>query len=180
MGLFAGTRLFKKDRIEARGSAKRQGLRRWSQRAALAGALAATAFGAAVQARSYTKDEAEALRELDIMLMVTSLRCRTSADDFQADYRRFTARHLATLSAAARQLTSDFERRQGKRAARRALDRYSTTLANRYGTGHPRLGCAQLRALTRDLAASSGDAPLLEASRRYLLNARPERLSLAP
>jgi hypothetical protein len=38
--------------------------------------------------------QAEKLRRLDIMLMVTGLRCRTTADNFNSEYGRFTTAHL--------------------------------------------------------------------------------------
>lgn len=53
-------------------------------------------------------DSAEQLRRLDIMLMVTSLRCRKTVDDFQADYGDFTQEHLSELNDAARSLQAGF------------------------------------------------------------------------
>ena len=44
-------------------------------------------------------EEAEKLRRLDIMLMVTGLRCRNTPDNFQADYGRFTTNHITELNA---------------------------------------------------------------------------------
>ena len=79
--------------------------------AVLGFALATTM--AANQGRAQSiHSEAEQLRRLDIMLMVTSLRCRHGADDFRSDYQRFTARHLATLNEAGRTL----QRGRGVRA----------------------------------------------------------------
>ena len=40
------------------------------------------------------------LRHLDVMLMVSALRCRTGADDFQADYERFLDHNRGSLRAA--------------------------------------------------------------------------------
>ena len=58
-------------------------------------------------------DQAEKIRRLDIMLMVTGLRCRTTADNFQSDYGRFTRAHLGTLNAASDSLKADLSRRFG-------------------------------------------------------------------
>src|SRR5579872_6293047 len=67
-------------------------------------ALVALAFGLAMTAPAYAAggamSGAEKLRRLDIMLMVTGLRCRATADNFTADYGRFTASHLSELRAA--------------------------------------------------------------------------------
>jgi hypothetical protein len=112
--------------------------------------------------------QAEKLRRLDIMLMVTGLRCRTGADNFQADYGRFTTNHIAELNAASNSLKADMAKRYGAAGAARALDRLSTTMANQYGNGHPWLGCGQLKQVAQGLAAARGPAPLVEAADQLL------------
>ena len=106
-------------------------------------------------------DSAEKLRRLDIMLMVTALRCRFGPDNFQADYEAFSARHLGALNAAARDLTQALAASYGAQGARRALDRLSTSMANGYGMGHPTMDCAELKHVTQDLAyaTASNDLP---------------------
>ncbi|HYD23507.1 MAG TPA: S-adenosyl-L-homocysteine hydrolase [Croceibacterium sp.] len=106
---------------------------------------------------------AEKLRRLDIMLMVTALRCRFGADDFQADYNAFAARHLETMNAAGRRLTQALAAQHGAQGARRALDRLSTRMANAYGMGHPTLGCAELKQATHELSLAQ-DASLAAAA----------------
>lgn len=119
----------------------------------IAAGIAATSLLAGAPAAAETEvEKAQKLRQLDIMLMVTSLRCRFGADDFQADYRDFTARHLGTLNAASRRLRTELSAQYGTRGATRALDRLSTRMANTYGMGHPRLGCGELKQVTRQLA----------------------------
>ena len=126
-------------------------------------------------AAQVASSEAEQLRQLDIMLMVTALRCRTDAADFQDDYNRFSARHLATMNQAARELRANYG--TGQQAVRR-LDRLSTTIANRFGQGHPWLECSQLRQVTRDLADSSGRQVLLAAADELLAEGAPRRDTL--
>lgn len=109
----------------------------------------------------------ERVRELGIMLMVTSLRCRTTADDFQQEYRDFSARHIDRLNAASRSMQRELESRHGKRGAKRQLDRLSVQMANMYGQGHPFLDCGQLKRLASDLA--HGDNAALTAASRDLL-----------
>lgn len=135
-----------------------------------AAGLAACLMLAAVPATADPLDDAEKLRRLDIMLMVTGLRCRTTADDFQADYARFTTVHYATLNGAAATLKSDMSLRYGAAGANRALDTLSVTMANSYGQGHPWLDCGQLKQVTGDLAAAQGRAPLIEAANQLLSN----------
>lgn len=139
-------------------------------------AMAATLVAQPAVAQSWDS-EAEALRRLDIMLMVTSLRCRRGADDFQAEYQRFTAHHLATLNQASRELSADYAQRHGERAARRRLDTISTTMANQYGQGHPWLDCAALHEATRRLA-QGGDRRTLLAAAGELLGAGPVQSTL--
>ena len=136
---------------------------------AVLGAAAAAAILAAPARAQTAQGEAEQLRRLDIMLMVTSLRCRLGADDFAPDYAAFAARHLATLNEAGRVL-------QGRRGVR-ALDTISTTMANRYGTGHPWLDCAGLRAAAQQLAAAPDRYHLLAAAEELLADS-PRRAGL--
>jgi hypothetical protein len=115
-------------------------------------------------------NQAEKLRRLDIMLMVTGLRCRKGPDNFQADYGRFTTTHLGALNAASNTLKADFARKYGAAGANRALDKMSVQMANDYGNGHPWLGCGQLKQVTRTLADMRGVEPLVEAADELLGN----------
>lgn len=117
-------------------------------------------------------NNAENLRKLDIMLMVTSLRCRTGPDNFQPDYLAFSKAHVVTLRQAANQLTADLTRRQGSAKAKRALDKMSVSIANSYGVGHPWLGCAELKQATRDLTKER-DVTRLTDRANELLASRP-------
>lgn len=134
----------------------------------VAAGLAAVSMVFAVPAQAGGMSDAEKLRRLDIMLMVTGLRCRTTADNFQADYGRFTTNHLAELNAASDAMKADFAKRVGKNGADRALDKLSVTMANEYGNGHPWLGCAQLKKVASGLAVAQGSAPLVEAADQLL------------
>lgn len=114
--------------------------------------------------------DAEKIRKLDIMLMVTGLRCRTTSDNFQADYGRFTTRHIGTLNTASNTLKADYSRRHGPAGANRALDKLSVQMANAYGQGHPWLSCGQLKQVTRSLADMHGPGPLIAAADELLDN----------
>jgi hypothetical protein len=115
-----------------------------------------------------TMDQAEKLRKLDIMLMVTSLRCRNTSDNFQPDFQRFEAAHLTTLNSASSKMRQSLVSRYGEAGANKALDRLSTGMANQYGQGHPWLGCGELKTATRSLAAMKGTPPLYEAADQLL------------
>ena len=145
----------------------------------VAAACAAVSLLVSVPAGAYSINQAEKLRKLDIMLMVTGLRCRTTADNFQPDYGRFATSHLAELNAASNTLKADLAQRYGAAGANRALDRLSTTMANSYGGGHPWLNCAQLRTVARNLATAQGDAPLVAAADQLLSPSGSPQLALA-
>lgn len=134
-------------------------------------AAAAAAFAlVATPASAAGTGEAEAVRKLDIMLMVTSLRCRTGADNFQADYQRFSANNLAALNAASRALQAGLVK-QGN-TGKRALDKISVGMANEYGNGHPWLDCKELKRVTQDLATRKNPEQLAVAADE-LLSSRP-------
>lgn len=120
--------------------------------------------------------QGEKIRRLDIMLMVTGLRCRKTSDNFQPDYGRFTTNHIGTLNAATRSMKADLARRYGAAGANRALDKMSVQMANQYGQGHPWLSCGQLKQVTRTLADMRGVNPLVEAADE-LLDRGPRRMA---
>ncbi len=132
-------------------------------------AAAAAVLGAATPAQaSGASGNAEKLRRLDIMLMVTSLRCRTTADNFSAEYGTFTTNHLSELNQASDQLRANLAERHGYVGSARALDTISTVMANAYGQGHPWLSCHDLKMVTRDLAVMRGHEVLVEAADQLL------------
>jgi len=139
----------------------------YTRKGAAALAVAALLAGSPATAEN-NLETAEKLRRLDIMLMVTALRCRFGESNFQAEYDAFSVRHLATLNAAARDLTAELARAHGARGAQRALDQMSTGIANGYGMGHPRLECAELKRATQELTEASDPASLVAAADRLI------------
>ncbi|MBB4858239.1 hypothetical protein HNO88_001558 [Novosphingobium chloroacetimidivorans] len=122
---------------------------------------------------------AEKLRRLEIMLMVTALRCRNTSDDFQTDYERFEARHLAEMNGAASDLRKQFVKEHGVLGAIRALDEVSTSIANSYGNGHPWLGCHDLKAVTQLLVDVETTDTLVETADQLLDRERAPQFALA-
>jgi hypothetical protein len=133
----------------------------------VAAVLAAGSLLVTAPAMAGDMSKAEKLRRLDIMLMVTGLRCRTTGSNFQSDYQRFTTNHIGELNASARALKAELATRHGANAER-ALDRMSVTMANAYGQGHPWLNCAELKQVAQGLAEARGEAPLVEAADQLL------------
>jgi hypothetical protein len=126
---------------------------------------------------SRDSQSAEQLRRLDIMLMVTSLRCRRTSSDFSADYDRFASNHLSTLNDATSRLRDTYARGRSARAQNRAIDTISTSMANRYGLGHPWLGCEELASVTRNLAAERNLDAMLAAADELLAERPPAQAS---
>ena len=145
----------------------------------LGAVLAAVSMLCAVPAQADPMSGAEKLRRLDIMLMVTGLRCRTGADDFQADFQQFEGHHIAELNDAARQLKAGLVHQFGAAGAEREMDRISVTMANRYGNGHPWLGCHELKSMAHTLAGQDGLAPLIEAADETLFDEGADHLAMA-
>ena len=114
--------------------------------------------------------QAEKIRRLDIMLMVTGLRCRTTRDNFQREYGQFTTNHIGELNDAAHQLKAQYAVQYGPGKADRALDKLSVQMANQYGNGHPWLNCGQLKQVATTLADMRGLQPLVEAANDLLDN----------
>lgn len=146
---------------------------------AVAGFVLAAALSSSPASANSGFEDAHSLRSLDIMLMVTSLRCRTGAHDFRGEYHRFSAANLEHLNEASNTLKRSFVANHGERNPARALDRMGVKIANSYGDGHPWLSCAELKDVARDLSHGS-DAKSLARRARYLLNAaRPRAHDIA-
>lgn len=145
---------------------------------ALAAAIACVWLVASGNAMANPMSKAEKLRRLDIMLMVTGLRCRTGGDDFRGDFEQFEAHHLAELNRAAQELNKE-SAGPGGTPDERVLDRLSTQMANAYGGGHPWLGCHELKGLAHQLAMSDGEDALVAAADETLTGDGPAPSLLA-
>lgn len=121
--------------------------------------------------------EASQLRRLDIMLMVSSLRCRFGADNFQPDYARFSTNQNPVMQDAFRTLQADYVARMGPARAKKALDTVSVGMANQYGQGHPWLGCSELKAMTQELAATPDRAHLVRVADDVLAERPPAQFA---
>lgn len=136
--------------------------------ACLAATMLTAGTGPAAAQAEDAASGAASLRKLDIMLMVTSLRCRSGDHDFQADYHAFAARHLESLNEASNQLRRSLVAYHGTKGSKRALDRIGVSMANAYGDGHPWMDCADLKQATRELSVAPDSAQLYDAAKRLL------------
>lgn len=136
--------------------------------AAVLAAVSTLAFVPQPAAAAVSPDQASKLRQLDIMLMVTSLRCRFGADNFQPDYERFASNHNPLMQDAFRSLQADYTARMGPARTKKALDSISVGMANHYGQGHPWLGCSELKAMAQDLAGTRDPGRLVAVADEVL------------
>lgn len=127
-------------------------LGKWLVTAALAAMVATPA-----SSRCWNDTEAAAAkaRELDVMLMVSALRCRAVTPELLASYNRFVGDNRAVLLGINRDLRGHFG----------SIDRYDaylTAAANRYGGGGTE-SCADRAWLASAALIAGGSAAQLGA-----------------
>ncbi len=124
--------------------------------------LAAALTSVPAQAKCWRADEVRAakVRDMETMLMVSALRCRTGADDFMARYNGFVVASRPALSAVNTTLRGHYEATMPKAAALNAYDKFVVRIANRYGGGVAGLDCADMASI---LEAVTNEGATLEA-----------------
>jgi hypothetical protein len=105
--------------------------------------------------------KAASVANLNMMMMVTALRCRNGKDNFLSEYNRFVKNNNGVLGAQNAVIKSRFARQNGVKAAEGAADRFTIGLANHYGTGHETMGCGELKKLAADLGSKTRDSASL-------------------
>lgn len=120
-------------------------------------AMAGTPVQAAAGCWSPQLVQAAKLRQLDVLLMVGSLRCRSGAQDYRAAYDRFLLRHRPQLGKVNAQILGEMRVKLGAAGALDALDRASVRMANHYGE-QASYGCRDLGEVAAALAESGPEA----------------------
>ncbi len=121
----------------------------------LATSVVITAPAQAAACWSSESVAAAKVRDLETMLMVSALRCRTSGQDFLSKYNSFVRASRTPLTVANDRLRAHFAAGLGATAGLNAYDRYVTSLANRYGAGAEGLSCRDMASIT-DAALREG------------------------
>ena len=98
------------------------------------------------------EQDAAKVANLNMMMMVSALRCRKGPDDFLADYNRFVKNNNPVIGSQNAAVRSHFARINGNGHADAAMDKFIIGIANSYGGGHQWLGCAQLKLVAQDLS----------------------------
>ena len=130
---------------------------------ALAASMALASMQPAQACWNNDAQEAATIAKLNMMLMVTGLRCRNGADNFLPQYNRFVISNNNVLGSQHAALKSYFAQTMGAKGAEGAFDRLVIDFANGYGAGHPTMGCPELKALATDLASHSNSIVTLLA-----------------
>jgi hypothetical protein len=118
-------------------------------------ALAVVVIVAApAQASCWKADQVAAakIRDLETMLMVSALRCRSSGN-MLVRYNKFVVQARPALTQVNDALRTHFAESVGAGRALNAYDGYVTRIANRYGAGADGLSCNDLSSIT-DAAVS--------------------------
>jgi hypothetical protein len=125
-------------------------IKSWKRFATLLG-LASMNFGIAAQAACWTPQDADAarVRDLETMLMVASLRCRLSGQNFMPSYNAFVRESRPALSTVNERLRNHFGSLDG-------YDRYVTGVANRYGAGADGLTCRDMASIVSAARSEKG------------------------
>ena len=127
-------------------------------------ALAVSMIAVPAQA-CWTSAEQDAAKvaSLNMMMMVSALRCRKGPDDFLADYNRFVTNNNPVIGSQNAAVRSHFARIGGAKSADAAMDKFIIGIANSYGGGHDRLGCGELKMVAQELSRTGHNAGSLLA-----------------
>jgi len=147
----------------------------------IAAALAATmplAPATAATCWKQTAVEAAQIRDFEMMLMVSALRCRGTGNNFLASYNRLIREKREALTQVNDELREHFRDAAGPVGALGAYDNYVTGLANIYGAGADGLACRDFQSITDaanalpptrsallELADAAGVSPHLSGAR---------------
>lgn len=130
------------------------------------GALAALAvvWAAPSHAGCWQAGEAraQAVQDLDTMLMVGALRCRAAAGGYLDRYNAFVIDARPTLQGVNATVRGHYRSAGDAQAVLTAYDRHITRVANRYGDD-VHVACADLAALAERAEAAAGNADALVA-----------------
>jgi hypothetical protein len=120
-----------------------------------AAAAAMALVGVPAQATCWTPQEVTAakIRDLDTMLMVSALRCRTGTSGMLAAYNAFVVQDRVALTRVNEELRGHFAKAVGKAGALNAYDNYVTAVANSYGAGSEGLSCDNMVSIVQAATA---------------------------
>jgi hypothetical protein len=102
------------------------------------------------------------VRNLETMLMVSALRCRTSGRDILPQYNHFVRASRPALTEVNNRLRQHFETGLSAGQAMNAYDRYVTSIANHHGGGTNGLDCTDMASILSAANKANGNLAVLE------------------
>lgn len=142
--------------------------------AASAALALAASLSAPVQAATCWQAEtasAARIRDLQTFLMVETLRCQVMGYNLTSEYNAFVKGNRKALGTANDTLKAFFVRAEGAVYGQSAYDRFTTSLANAYGSSRTNAeSCGTARAVAQEAALMSNSAEglLMIADRQAL------------
>ena len=135
-----------------------------------AAVVAAMLAGAPAGAACWSPEQTAAarIRDLQSQLMVSTLKCQVIHVDLTKEYNAFIGGNRTAIAAVNMRLKSYFIRGEGPVAGQAAYDRFTTSLANGYGSARTNNAtCEEARALATEasMMANSEEGLLLLADR---------------
>jgi len=121
-------------------------------------AIIALLVSSSARAQCWSEDVAAAakMRNLDTMLMVSTLRCRTGGRDILPEYAQFLDQNRSALLTA----SATLQKHYGSAAA---YDRFVTKVANHYGAGVQGMTCRAFAEIAELARSVHGDIPKIVA-----------------
>lgn len=148
-------------------------MRKFLSAAAAAAIVAMSVATSAQAAPCWTAEPASAarIRDLQTYLMVETLRCQVMGYNLTPEYNAFVAANRTAIAGANSQLKAFFIRAEGPVYGQSAYDRFTTSLANAYGSARTNAdSCFMARSVAQEGAAmaNSHEGLLMIADRQAL------------
>ena len=102
-----------------------------------------------------TAINAAKVRDMETMLMVSALRCRSTDAQILGAYNNFVRSSRVALT----QVNDTLRRQFADQGGLNAYDRYVTSIANRYGAGSEGLSCGDMSSILSAAQAEGGSLP---------------------
>ena len=134
----------------------------------------ATSLGSAANAATCWQAEpasAARIRDLQTFLMVETLRCQVMGYNLTSEYNAFVKGNRTALGNANNSLKAFFIRADGPVYGQSSYDRFTTSLANAYGSSRTNAeSCGSARAVAQEAAlmSNSSEGLLMIADRQAL------------
>lgn len=113
---------------------------------------------AAVSCWNQAVTEAAQVKQFDIMMMVSTIRCHRKGVDLSSDYNKFVVSRRTVLQGVGKELVKQFGLNLRGNAAVMAYDHLGVVMANSFGNdGRGTRNCEDIRAIIKDALIAEPD-----------------------